>query len=126
MGPHPHGKVEVIALQAEERARTSQLAAAEALTAAEASAAAAKAAEVKAAEVQRELEPRRQLACTVAVQLSDALSRSGSVSREAPMLCDSSSSSWDWERLALTLSGLASHVCCASMTVELGSVTPPC
>lgn len=65
----------------------------------------------KVDEVSASLEPRRHLVCTLSVQLSDALRRSGAVDRDAPMLIDSGASAWDWERLALALSSLVSHTC---------------
>ena len=57
-----------------------------------------------------ELEGRRHLGLAVAVQLSDALRRSGLVARDAPLLCDPVHHSWPWPRVEACLSQLAAHV----------------
>ena len=59
--------------------------------------------------LEEELEPRRRVVYSLALQLSDALSRSGCVSRDAPFLVDAAASNWEWERLAPQLASLASH-----------------
>jgi predicted RNase H-like nuclease len=47
----------------------------------------------------------------MAVQLSDALRRSGAVAADAPMLVDSSCATQPWEAVAAALSALVSHAC---------------
>ena len=117
-------QLEKLALDTEEKARAALAAKADAVAGAEAAAQAASETERRAADAQSALETRRQLACTLAVQLSDSLRRSGAVDASAPMLCDSSASAWPWEQLALTLSGLVSHTCYywAAHQRELGEV----
>ena len=96
--------------QAEEAARVGRAEAEAARAKAEASERKATEAEARAALVRTGLEERRQLVNAVAVQLSDAMRRSGCVGCDAPMLLDSSCATWEFDRLALGLSSLASHV----------------
>ena len=102
--------LEGVALDAEESTRIAKHAEEEARAASQVSDRSKSEAQARAADVQASLEPRRQLACAMAVQLSDALRRSGAVSAEAPMLVDSSCSSLPWEQISSTLAALVSHV----------------
>ena len=103
-------KLEEAALE-EERARRAQQSENVAREVAREAERVREAAVARAAEVEGSLEPRRQLACAMAVQLSDALRRSGAVSTEAPMLLDASCSSHTWEVISPALAALVSHVC---------------
>lgn len=102
-------KLEAALLKAEERVQAAEEGAHQAEAKATVSAAAAKDAEVARAHLESLLQPRQQLAHSMAVQLSDALRRSGCVKFDAPMLVDASAAGWPWERLAVTTSALASH-----------------
>lgn len=107
-------RMESASAQSEEEVRQAVAERDAAAARAEASEEKAKAAEAKAEEVRSSLalsgSSQRQLASAVAVQLSDAMRRSGCVASDAPMLLDSSCSGWEWEKIALHLSHLASHV----------------
>lgn len=59
---------------------------------------------------QSEIQSRHSLVHGVAVQLSDALRRSGCVATDAPFLIETSAASWGWERMGPALSSVSSHV----------------
>eukprot|EP00900_Chrysochromulina_parva_P000470 jgi/Chrpa1/10423/Chrysochromulina_OHIO_Genome00020627-RA len=102
-------KLETALLKADEKVLEGGAALQKAEAHASASAAAAREAEAASARLEAALEPRRQLVLSLAVQLSDALRRSGSVASDAPMLIDARVATWEWERLAAATSALVSH-----------------
>ena len=102
-------KLETALLKADEKVLEGGAAVQKAEAHASASAAAAREAEAASAQLKAALEPRRQLVLSLAVQLSDALRRSGSVGSDAPMLIDARVATWEWERLAAATSALVSH-----------------
>ena len=102
-------KLETALLKADEKVLEGGAAVQKAEAHASASAAAAREAEAASARLEAALEPRRQLILSLAVQLSDALRRSGSVASDAPMLIDARVATWEWERLAAATSALVSH-----------------
>ena len=91
-------KLETALLKADEKVLEGGAAVQKAEAHASASAAAAREAEAASAQLKAALEPRRQLVLSLAVQLSDALRRSGSVGSDAPMLIDARVASWEWEQ----------------------------